>query len=113
MGNEGACRIVGLGNLCLVTSTSCRLVLKAVQHVLDAQLNLISTGRLEDEGYMGSIQNGVMKFSKGSLIVARAQKINTLYSMHARVYRNEVNVATDTVGELWHRRLCHMSQKGM
>ena len=45
--------------------------------------------------------------------MARAQKINTLYLMHARICREEVNVAADNVGELWHKRLCHMSQKGM
>ena len=54
-----------------------------------------------------------MKFSKGSLIMARARKINTLYLMHARICREEVNVAADNAGELWHKRLCHMSQKGM
>ena len=54
-----------------------------------------------------------MKFNKGSLIVARARKINTLYLMHARICREEVNVAADNAGELWHKRLCHMSQKGM
>ena len=74
---------------------------------------MISAGRLDDEGYTGSIRNGVMKFNKGSLIVARAQKINTLYLMHARICWEEVNVAADNAGELWHKRLCHMSQKGM
>ena len=34
-----------------------------------------------------------MKFCKGNLIVARAWKENTLYAMHARLCRNEVNVA--------------------
>ena len=54
-----------------------------------------------------------MKFYKGSLIVGRARKTNTLYLMHARLCHNEVNVATDTAGELWHKRLCHVSEKGM
>ena len=45
--------------------------------------------------------------------MARARKINTLYPMHARMCREEVNVATDNAGELWHKRLWHMSQKGM
>ena len=77
------------------------------------RLNLISAGRLDDEGDTGSIQNGVMKFIKGSWILARARKINTLYLMHASICREDVNVATDNVGELWHKRLCHMSLKGM
>mgnify|MGYP006997929673 CR=1 FL=1 len=60
---------------------------------------MISADRLDDEGYTSSIQNGAMKFSKGSLIVARALKINTLYLMHARTCREDVNVATDNASE--------------
>ena len=56
---------------------------------------------------------GSMKFSKGSLIVAWARNVNTLYLMNARLCPEEVNVAADTAGELWHKRLCHMSMKGM
>ena len=66
------------GEVCLATSTGCRLLLINVRHILEVRLNMISAGQLDDEGYTGSIWNGVMKFSKGSLIVARAQKINTL-----------------------------------
>ena len=65
---------------------------------------LISAGQLDDEGYTGSIRNGAMKFSKGSRIVARARKVNTLYLMNARLCPKEVNVASDTAGELWHKR---------
>ena len=81
-------------------------------------MNLISAGRLDDERYTGRIRNGVMKFSKGSLIVARVRKVNTLYLMNARLCPDEVNVAFDTASELWHKRLwhkrlCHISMKGM
>ena len=47
------------------------------------------------------------------MIIARAWKQNTLYMMHARLWWNEENVATDTANELWHKMLCHMSKKGM
>ena len=86
---------------------------KDVRHIPEVRLNLISAGRLDDEGYTGSIRNGVMKLSKGSLIVARARKVNTMYLMNVRLCPEEVNVASDTAGELWHKRLCHMSMKGM
>ena len=33
--------------------------------------------------------------------------------MHARIWWEEVNVGDDNADELWHKRLCHMSQKGM
>ena len=108
MGNEGACRIVGIGDVCLVTSTGCQLVLGDVRHLPKIRLNLISSGRLDDEGYTVSIWNVVMKLGKGNLIVARAPKTNTLYVLHARLCRNEENVAA---GELWNKRLCHMSER--
>ena len=66
-----------------------------------------------DEGYSGTFRNDTWKFGKGNLIVAHARKQSTLYVMHAPLNRNEVNVVADRTGELWHKRLCHMSQKGM
>jgi transposase InsO family protein len=113
MGNDGECKIVGIGNVCLLTSTGCRLILKDVRHVPDVRLNLISAGRLDDEGYSGGFRNGTWKFYQGSRIVARAQKQNTLYVMHAKLCRDEANIVGDSNGELWHRRLGHMSERGM
>ena len=45
--------------------------------------------------------------------MARAQKQNTLYVMHAKLCRDEANIVGDSNGELWHRRLGHMSERGM
>ena len=87
----------------------CRLLLKEVCHVLEVRLNMMSAGRLDDEGYEGSIWNDTMKFYKGNLIVARARKINTMYLMHTQICWEEVIVAEDTTCELWHKRLCHVS----
>ena len=46
-------------------------------YVPEVRLNLISVGRLDDEGYTGRIRNGVTNFSKGSLIMVQARKNNT------------------------------------
>ena len=113
MGNDGACKIVGIGNVYLLTSTSCRLMLEDVCHFPDVRLNLISARWLDDEGYSGSFHNGTWKFNKGNLIVARGQKQNTMYVMHERLCRDEGNVVADSDGELWHKRLGHMSERGM
>ena len=51
MGNEGACRIVGIGDVCLTTSTGWRLLLREVRHVSEVKLNMISTSRLYDKSY--------------------------------------------------------------
>ena len=74
MGDDGACKITGIGSVCLTTSIGCTLTLRDVRHVPNVRLNLISTGRLDDDDYSGSFQNGMWKFCKGNLIVARTQK---------------------------------------
>ena len=45
MGNDGACKIVGIGNVWLLISISCGMLLKDVCHVPDIRLDLISVGR--------------------------------------------------------------------
>ena len=95
MGNDGQWKIMGIGNVCLLTSTGCTLMLNDVHHVPNVRLNLISVGRLDDVGYNGSFHNGTWKFSKRGLIVTRSQKQNMLYVMHARLCRDEENVVAD------------------
>ena len=90
-----------------------QLTLRKVRHVPNIKLNLISTGRMDDEGYNGSFRNGKWKICKGNLIVARAQKQGTMYVMHAKLCKYEANGAADSSGEIWHKRLGHMSEKGM
>ena len=53
-GDNGACKIAGIGSVCLTTSTGCRLILRDVRHVLEIRLNMMSTRRLDNEGYNGS-----------------------------------------------------------
>ena len=63
------------------------MVLNDVRHVQDIRLNLISTGRLKDQGYNGSFKNEIWKFCKGNLIVAHAKKQNILYVLYAQLCR--------------------------
>ncbi|VFQ78891.1 unnamed protein product [Cuscuta campestris] len=95
MGNDGSSKIIGMGDVCLETSTGCRLVLRDVRHVPDIRLSLISAGLLDDEGYANKFCDGRWKLSKGSLIMARGKKQNSLYVMQARVCSGDANVADD------------------
>ena len=81
MGNSGGSKIVGIGDICLETNIGSKLVLKDVRHVPDIRLNLISTGRLDDEGFTSYFGESKWKLTKGSLVVARGKKMNTLYVM--------------------------------
>ena len=74
MGNIGVSKIVGIGYIFLETSSGNNLVLKDVRHVLDIRLNLISTGKVNDEGFTNSFGESKWKLTKGSLVVARGKK---------------------------------------
>ena len=114
MGNSGASKIVGMSNIILETSIGCSLILKDVRHVEDFCYNLISTGRLDDEGYMNTLGNGSWKLSKGSLVVARGKKCCSLYKTQAKLCGGEVHtIEGETSIDLWHKRLGHMSEKGI
>ena len=92
MGNSGASKIVGIGDICLETGIGNKLVLKDVMHVPDIRLNLISTGRLDDEGFTNFFAESKWKLTKGSLIVAKGKKLNTLYDIEAKLHKKEINV---------------------
>ncbi|KAL9251068.1 Retrovirus-related Pol polyprotein from transposon TNT 1-94-like protein [Drosera capensis] len=54
------------------------------RHVPDIHLNLISTGKHNDEVYCSTFVNGSWKLSKGSLVVARGNKESSLYLLQAK-----------------------------
>ncbi|TXG70578.1 hypothetical protein EZV62_005513 [Acer yangbiense] len=114
MGNNGVAKAVGMGDVCLETNNGMMLLLKNVKHIPDIRLNLISAGKLDDEGFCNTFSDGHWKLTKGSMIVARGKKCSSLYFMQAKVSDCIINtVDNESTTELWHRRLGHMSEKGL
>ena len=114
MGNEAKCEIVGMRDVELETSIGCKLVLKYVRHVPEMRFSLISIGKLDDEGYHSHLGEGKWKFTMGFLVLARGKKNNTLYKIEARLVKGEVNIVENEAStELWHKRLGHISEKGL
>ncbi|GJX96284.1 putative RNA-directed DNA polymerase [Tanacetum coccineum] len=114
MGNTRLSRIAGIGDICLKFDTGMELVLHNVKHVPDMRLNIISTGLLDKDGYHNSSGNVLWKVTLGSLIVARGKRESKLYMTYSKISKSIVNaVDNDDMTELWHKRLGHMSEKGM
>ena len=89
-------------------------MLKNVRHVPVITKSLISTGILDDAGYVTIFGNNAWKISKGSMNVAHDVKSGNLYMLHVLEVKNHViNMAEQPSVSLWHRRLGHMSKKGM
>ena len=112
MGNDGLTKVIGVGEVSLKTESGTSLLLKDVKHALDIRLNLISIGKLNDDGYYSHEGDGKWKLTKGSLVVAKGMKHSSLYVLQAKISNGMCNVVED-VTALWHKRLCHMSEKGM
>ena len=74
--------------------------------------NLISVGQLDDEEHAILFVSGTWKVTKGVKVLARRKKIGTLYMTSSP--RDTIAVA-EASGDtsLWHRRLGHISEKGM
>jgi hypothetical protein len=88
-------------------------LLKKVRHILDLRRNIISTGQLASEGCISIFTNKVWKVIKGSLVMAKREKVGTLYLCIVNV---DSSISLDSTGvetTLWHHRLGHMSEKGM
>ncbi|KAG8382350.1 hypothetical protein BUALT_Bualt05G0068200 [Buddleja alternifolia] len=114
MANHGVTEVIGMGNINLETDIGCRLILRDVSHIPDIRLNIISAGKLGDDGYISHFGEGKWKLTKGSLITAKGKKKNSLYLMQAKLSNRELNAAVNSSSiELWHKRLGHLSQKGM
>ena len=57
MGNNGKSKVIGIGTVCLGTSTGAKLILKNVWHALNVRLHMISTSVLNDDGYFNTFDS--------------------------------------------------------
>lgn len=112
IGNNGASKIIGMGDVYLETNIGYELLLKDAQHVSDIRLNLISIEKLNNKGYKSYFGRHKWKLTKGTLVMARGNKMNSLYTTKAKLRKSWKNVIEKEIPiELWHKRLGHMSEK--
>ncbi|MHC6132813.1 hypothetical protein L8N14_020250, partial [Serratia marcescens] len=112
MGNDGKSQVIGMGDVILSTKFSGRLVLKDVRHIPDLRLNLISTEKLDEEGYESYFGSGCWKLKKGSLVIARGRWNNQLYKTEELSRSDHICTVEAPPLDVWHRRMAHVSEKG-
>ena len=107
-------KIAGIGDICLKTNVGCTLVLKDVRHVPDLRMNLISEIALDQDGYENYFANKEWRLTKGALVIAIGVARGTLYRTNAEICQGELNAAhEENSADLWHKRMSHMSEKGL
>jgi hypothetical protein len=117
MGNDATCTIIGMGTIKIKISDGVVRTLEEVRHISDMRKNLISLGTLDSKGYSYKSENGIMKVSKGAMIVMTGQKISSnVYKLLGNTILGGVAAVAESEDDdtlLWHMRLGHMSERGM
>ena len=114
MGNKSISQITRIGDIYTQTNMRCTSTLKDMRHIPDLCLNVIYVHELDKDGYNHFINSGNWKLTNGSLVVARGRLCCSLYKIQEKVCGGQLNVVDDdTSPDLWHKRLAHMSEKGL
>ncbi|TXG65810.1 hypothetical protein EZV62_007085 [Acer yangbiense] len=119
MGNDHALEIAGIGTIKIKMHDGTIRSIQEVRHVKGLKKNLLSLGQLDDLGCKTQIENGILKIVRGALVVMKAEKITSnLYMLKGETLQEADScVASNNHGEestiIWHRKLGHISERGL
>ena len=85
--------------------------LKDVRYIPQLKKNLISVGALETQGVRGTLEEGVLKMSSGSLVVLKGVQCNNLYYLNGSAVTENLTASKHLQGDsirLWQMRLGHI-----
>ena len=94
MGDDKPCKIIEMGTVFIKQQNGNHWLLKEVRHVSYLKKNLISTGQLGSEGFVTTFTDKTWKVTKGSLVIAKGEKVGTLYLCNG--ISNSINSLTST-----------------
>ncbi|GKV50375.1 hypothetical protein SLEP1_g57082 [Rubroshorea leprosula] len=117
LGDDTTLPIVGIGNIRIKMYDGMVKTFE-VRHVPGLKKNLISMSELDSKGCRYSCVGGVLKVSKGALVILKGKKVGGLYHLQGSTVNGTCAVSTSSspdkdVTRLWHMRLGHMSERGM
>ena len=79
MGDDHPCNVEGMGTVRIKMDNGIVRELKEVRYVPQLKRNLISVGTLEALGLVVSIRDGILKMTKGSMVVMKGVRWGNLY----------------------------------
>jgi hypothetical protein len=116
MGNDARCKAIGLGTIKVRMFDGIVRILTNVRYVPNLKKNLISLGTLDSLDYGYSAKDGVMKITKGAMVIMKGKKIGNLYKLLGDTVIG--GAAMSTLAEpnndntvLWHMQLGHLGER--
>jgi hypothetical protein len=116
MGNDAHCKISGMGNIRIKMFDGVVRTLRDVRHIPEVEKNLISLGTLDSNGDGYKFVGGVIKVTKGAMIVMKGQinSKNIYKLLGSTIVGGIAFVESESdCTILWHIQLDHMSEQGM
>ncbi|KAK3021368.1 hypothetical protein RJ639_046001 [Escallonia herrerae] len=109
---------MGIGTIKIEMFDGIVRTLGDVRYIPDFKKNLISLGTLDSIDCSISIKGGVIKVTKGAMVIMKGQKTRNLYKLIGNTVIGGASVSTHACSsndnsELWHKRLGHLSEGGM
>ncbi|KAG8497256.1 hypothetical protein CXB51_008476 [Gossypium anomalum] len=117
--NNASCKIASVGTINVRMLDGVVRTLSDIRHVPELKRNLISLSTLDSKGDRYTAKSGILKISKGSLVVMKGQgKTAKLYVLQGSTVTGDAAVASSSlldndITKFWHMRLGHMSENGM
>lgn len=113
LGDDFPCKVIGAGSIRLKLGSE--MTLRDVKFIPQLKRNFISVGLLDDLWYTIKAEAGTIKVSKGSLTLMKGVKRNGIYLLVGATAIGIASVVKESeeVASLWHRRLGHVSEKGL
>ncbi|KAH9782721.1 Integrase catalytic domain-containing protein [Citrus sinensis] len=96
MGNDQRCRTMGIGIIRLKMFDKMIRELKEVKFLPALKKNLISVGALEAKGYKVTIEDGIMKFTHGAMVILTCWREVFANSDEAQTLKSDVWGPTKT-----------------
>jgi transposase InsO family protein len=115
MGDSSRCKIVGIGDVKIQMFDGCVRTISNVRHVPELRKSLLSLGKFDENGLKFVGEKGYLKIIKGAMVVAKGELIGSLYKLIGETLNGEAAVASGSTEStmIWHRRLGHISERGL
>ncbi|KAK2971427.1 hypothetical protein RJ640_025377 [Escallonia rubra] len=115
MCNGDVCKVMGICTIRIKMFDGIVRTLGDVRYIPDLKKNLISLGTLDFIDCSISIKCGVMKVSKGAMVIMKGLKTENLYKLIGDTVIGRASVSiharsSNDNPELWHKRLGHLSE---
>ena len=95
MGNDASCQVFEIGTIKIKMCDGVVRTLSDVRHVPNLRKNLISLGPLDSNGHGYKSKGGMLKVTKGVVVVIKGNKVEgNISKLLGSTIIGEVNVAT-------------------